>query len=367
MQTLRDYLSTTALFLEGVENLKQDQLVNVYCGLNVSKTDEEPLDQLVFFIMAKRIQEWNLKRYKNPGKLIIYIAGLYEVFNCQNQDECRKLIKINQKKEIQKIKLFQKIINCFQLKAKILSTNDLWQDKDYWTILEGLFDKKIFSRGLLINDTLKFYQDKNQLFNCLRMKQLPRNIVNYPLKFLKKIGNYPAPILYIPAEVTEAYYLQKKFSINTKIGQAQERVYDKYLYNDFSVYRSRQSVCLKSSLIKPRVVTPYINKTSNKNLLRINFNDDLKEIEKKIKLSNDDEYAVTYSEQDGELLNPLLEKNILVIESFRAMKKKMVIADKIYLEGIDLFRAVLERNISIKEIKSVLPPLIYQLIKKLSS
>jgi len=364
--TLRSNLNKSALLLEGVENLSQNSIVNVYYGFNVSKTDQEPLDQIQGFIAAKRIQEWNEQQFGEPGIFIPFIGGLFEVLNCQNADEVAGLIKTNYPKEQKKQKLFQAINELYQIKSKVLITNDLWQDQRYWEILKSLFDRQIFTRGLLINDTLKFYGSKDQLMSVMRVKDLPTNLVNLPLEFVKKIGNFPAPILYTPAEVTEAFYLAEKYDVTTKLGQAQERVYDQYLYGDFSVFRLRQPVSLDSKKLKTNTVTPYIAKSaytssgSVKQDLRIYFNDSLEQIKEKIANSTNENYVFTQDRKYGEVLNPIIEKMIFVIESSRILSKKPITINKCNLkQGSDVVTAVLTKKLKISELRENLPTLLF--------
>lgn len=208
--------------------------------------------------------------------------------------------------------------------------------------------------------------------NTVKVKELPKDLVNLPLDFIKKIGNFPAPILYTPAEVSEAFYLQQKFGINTKLGQAQERVYDKYMYQDFSVYRLKQSVDLTSTKLKPRTVTPYIAKSnfelsgSSKGDLRITFNDTLQTIESKLLELPTEESVFCADAEFGEVLNPIVEKAIFAIESARALKKNPVqIFDQAYSSGQELTDAVLEKKVSIYQLKQQLPQLIADYILQL--
>lgn len=372
--TLRSYINQSALLLEGVENLANTSIVNCYSGFNVTKTEEEPIDQIQAFIAAKRIQEWNLENFGEPGLFIPFIGGLFEVLNCKTVEEVDQVIQLNRPKEIAKSKLYENICEAFSLNAKILTTSDLWQDQSYWEILKSLFDREVFTRGLLMNDTMKFYESKDQLMNAVKVKELPKDLVNLPLEFIKKIGNFPAPILYTPAEVSEAFYLQKKFGINTKLGQAQERVYDKYMYQDFAVYRLKQPVDLTSTKRKPKTVTPYIAKSnfalsgSNKNNLRITFDDSVATIQSKLLGAPTDEAVFCADAEFGEVFNPIVEKTLFAIEAARASKKNPVqIFGNFYNSGEQLVDAILERKISIAQLKTQLPQLIADTILPLGA
>lgn len=370
--TLRSYINQSALLLEGVENLANTSIVNCYSGFNVTKTDEEPIDQIQAFVVAKRIQEWNQENFGEPGLFIPFIGGLFEVLNSATFENVQSLVETNTPKEVSKAKLYQQICDSYELNAKILITADLWQDQVYWEILKGLFDKQLFTRGSLINDTLKFYESKDQLMDTLKVKELPKDLVNLPLEFVKKIGNFPAPILYTPAEVSEAFYLQQKFGINTKLGQAQERVYDKYMYQNFSVYRLKQPADLTSTKLKPKTVTPYIAKFNfalsgiNKSDLRITFSDTYESISEKLAMTPMDESIFCVDPEFGEVLNPIVEKAIFAIESARSIKNKPVqISNTLFQSGQELVEAILEKKVFISELKEQLSQLIVENILQL--
>lgn len=367
----RKYIQQSGLFLESVEKISQELTSNFYCGFNVTKTNKEPIDQLQSFIVAKRIQDCNFINTGNKGIFISFIGGLFEVLNCKDISEVNQLTEINRPKEESKKKLYQKIYDFYGLEGKILTTEDLWKDQKYWDILKNLFDKQVFTRGLLINDTLNFYESKDQLLSGLKVKDLPSSIVNLPLEFVKKIGNYPAPILYTPAEVSEAYYLQEKYGVTTKIGQAQERPYDKYLYSEFSVYRFKQPVGLNSTLNKPETVTPYIDKSNfeisgmTKTDTRIYFDDTIEQISQKVSTCNDNNYIFATDGNFGEVLSPIIEKAVFAIESGIALGNKSIEINGVDLfSGQDLIDNVLENKISIENIKTNLAVLIDKYVTK---
>lgn len=368
---IRNFLEQSGLFLEGVEKIGNGSCVNFYYGFNVTKTDKEPIDQLQAFIAAKRIQEYNTKQFGKSGIFISFIGGLFEILNCKNLKEVDDLIKLNTPKEKSKKLLFKSIYKKYVIKGLVLTTKDLWLDQNYWKILKGLFDQQIFTRGLLINDSLSFYETKEQLFNTIKVKELPKTLVNLPLNFIKKIGNFPASILYTPAEVSEAYYLKEKFSVVAKIGQVQERIYDKYLYKDFSVFRLKQPVSLNSLQEKPKVVTPYIDKDVfelsgiKKQNVRLYFTDTLNVLTNKISQTPAQEYVFITENNFGEVLNPLVEKAILAVESARAMRKTPIILKKNQVNfGKEIIDLILEGKLKLTDLKKLLPNIIYQFLIK---
>jgi len=364
--TLRNYLAQSGLFLEGTESISITSPINSYSGFNVTKTDQEPVDQIQAFIIAKRIQNWNQQQFGNTGMFIPFIAGLFEILNANNLDAVNQIIDINSPKEKIKQKLYSKIIAKFNLNAQIFLTKDLWQDTNYWNILQSVLDQGNFTRGNLINDTLKFYSSKDQLFSTIKLKELPSDLFNLPLDFIKKFGNWPSAILYTPTEVAEALFFLKTKNINCKVGQAQERVYDKYLINQMTTIRLRQPVDLLSKITKTQTVTPYIDKQKDKESLRIYFNDDLKDITSKIDQITPENYCYVTDPIYGEVLNPIVEKAVFAIESALCQGKESVNISNIPCSsGQELINNILCGQIKIESLKLQLPQLIFDYILSL--
>lgn len=361
-QILRDYLAQSGLFLEGTERVDIDRPLNVYAGINVTKTYNEPIDQLQIFIAAKRIQEWNMNEFGESGLFIPFIAGQYEVLNAMTSEEASDIIIRNKNKEEQKKRLFTSLAQQFGINTRILTTTDVWMDQRYWTFLLSLLGSGDFTRGTLIQDTLSFYETKEQLFKALRVKALPPSIVKLPVPFLKQIGNWPAPLLYTPCEVAEALYFQQTAGIQCKIGQAQERVYDKYLVNKLSTFRLRQPVNLLSTAQTPYPVTPYIDKTKEKASSRIFFNDSIEEVQQKIASVPPVSYVFTTDQEFGEVLNPLVEKAIFAVEAARTLGQPILFGTLTVSTGQELIGAVLQNKLSVSTIKQALPDLLTQYV-----
>lgn len=361
-QILRDYLAQSGLFLEGSELVGIDQPLNVYAGINVTKTDNEPIDQLQIFIAAKRIQEWNKNEFGQAGLFIPFIAGQYEVLNALSIETTKDIIVKNKQKEVQKKRLFASLAKQFGINARILTTTDVWKDERYWNILLTLLDNGDFTRGTLIQDTLAFYETKEQLFQTLRVKELPASIIKLPLPFLKQIGNWPAPLLYTPCEVAEALYFQQTTDVQCKIGQAQERIYDKYLINQLSLFRLRQPVNLLSTARNPYPVTPYIDKVKEKASSRIFFDDTVETMQQKIAAISLESSVFTTDKKFGEVLNPLVEKAIFAVETARAQGQSIAFDSLTVSTGQELIGAVLQNKLSVIAIKQALPDLLAQYV-----
>lgn len=334
--TIYDTLRSTALFLEGTDEGQVTQPINCYTGVNVSKTENEPIDQIQFFITAKRIQQWNIQNFGTTGNYIYFIGGLFEILNAQSIDESQQIILVNSQKEQKKKKLYLKLLKRFGINGKILTTKDLWSNELYWNILKDQIDNQTFTRGLLINDTLKFYNSKEQLFNTIKVKELPSELVNLPLEFIKKIGNWPAPLIYTPAEVSEGLILNIIEGVSLKIGQAQERVYDKYLRGKMSTIRLIQSVGLNSNRIKSIPVTPYIDKEKNKEEVRLYFSDSDELVKEKLKKLTVNSYVYSVDDNFGQTLNPIIEKLIYAYETAVCIGKSPKVFGQTMINGQEI-------------------------------
>ena len=93
--TISEKLNKTGLVLEMVDEAMDKAPINAYYGVNVTKTNSEPIDQIQGFIIAKRIQEYNQEMYGDPGTFIVFIGGLFEVLNAKDIAEVERIITIN--------------------------------------------------------------------------------------------------------------------------------------------------------------------------------------------------------------------------------------------------------------------------------
>jgi hypothetical protein len=349
--TIWEELNQTGLFLEGTDEGIVNSPINAYVGVNVSKTENEPIDQILFFTTLKRIQNWNLTNFGEKGESIIFIGGLFEILNATNSQEVNQIIEINIAKEKEKQELYEKIIKKFGLNTKILITTNLWEDEKYWKLLSEQFENNKFTRGQLINDSLNFYNSKEQLFETIKVKELTKYLVNLPLEFIKRYGNWPAPIMYTPAEVTESLFINQYMNINMKVGQAQERVYDKYLINTLSTIRLKQSLALNSTRLKSIPVTPYIDKVKQKEEIRIFFNDTPAIVSEKVRSVNYDNNVYSIDENFGQTLNPIIGIIVYAFESGICQgENEIYLFEKSFKTGQEFISYLQKNEVSTSEI-----------------
>lgn len=355
---LRDALASTAIFMEGTEEFSSSLPVNTYYGYNVTKSNREPIDQIHGFIAAACIEERN-RQFGKTGTFYPFVAGVFEVLNTTNEEQIRKIIEVNTEKERKKKSLFERIGTHLNIPIKVLLTNDLWGDEDYWThfleVIETFGSQ--FSERSLRKDTLIWYRGREDELNQVnKLRNIAPGLMTIPEKLMRKIGDWPAAILYTPIEVTEALYLNRKKAVSCKIGHMDETVYDKYILPFMDIIHLRQPTDLQSSRLKPIGVTPYIDKDSRPQKLRIYFDDTPQSIRDRISNTKLEEYIFSWSERTGEVLNPLLDKCVLAIEVARLTGKTPVKIGTASLErGSDLISLVYNEDIKMRTIVEEFP------------
>ncbi|MBI1293673.1 hypothetical protein GC175_01795 [bacterium] len=360
---IRQALNMSGLFIEGTEVFTQAHVVQSYYGFNVTKTEREPIDQVHGLLAAKRIQKANIHRFGEPGVFIAFIAGVFEILNAQTPKHLNRILKKNTAKDQAKYRLFQSLMNAYDINSDILLTPDLWQNAEYWEIFAGLFESGRYTEDQLIDDTMKWYSSAEQLNSLCKVRDLPESVVKIPSSLLNLIGHWPAAIIYTPAEVAEAIYLAEVKGVNCKIGHVDERVYDKYIMELMDTVHLRQPVDLRSRYLDPITVTPYIEKHKKNKELRIYFDDTPGEIEERIEDIGAEDYIFTLDPTRGEVLNPFVEKVLYAIEAAYAMNVAPVNVDGTLLEsGMDLIRALQNKDIEIQYLKQALPELVYKYI-----
>lgn len=360
---IRDVLSSTAIFIEGTEQFSSSFPINSYYGYNVTKSAREPIDQIHGFIAAACIEKRN-SQFGSTGTFFPFIAGIFEILNTVGQEQPKKIIEVNAEKERSKKVLFERIGACFNLPVKVLLTDDLWGDEDYWNYFLEVIETSgsQFSEKSLRNDTLIWYRSReNELDQVNKLRDISPGLMRIPEKLMKKIGDWPAAILYTPIEVTEAIYMNRKKGVSCKIGHMDETVYDKYILPFMDIVHLRQPTDLASTRIKPVGVTPYIDKDSRPKKLRIFFDDTVESIRERISRLDFDNYIFTWSARTGEVLHPLLDKLVLAIEAARLMGKAPITIGAIQVStGEDLIKSVYNNRVNIQLIVEIFPDLVFE-------
>ena len=230
---------------------------NTYYGLNVSSNiGLEPIDQLDGFLVASYIQKSDPQKYFYP-----YIAGVYNVLNARSPDEALKVAAKKQQAERQKKKLLCNLMSNLGISGQVLTTCDMWDDEDYWKIVD-----RLFSGGI---------------YDALPQEQRARGTItlaSFPCQLLGRMkyvtGKIPKFIesgsLYVPVEVAEAIWLREKYGVGWKIGPFSEEIYDNFIIREgIGIVRLRQPKALENGIEKE--VMPYIGKSTQP--LRITFSD----------------------------------------------------------------------------------------------
>lgn len=360
---IRDALRDSELFIEGTEFFTRGNVVNTYYGFNVTKTDREPIDQVHAFLSAKRIQEHNLKHYGQTGQFFPFVAGVFEVLNAKDERGIQRILKINVVKDARKKQIFEKLMREYGINGKVYLTQDLWKASRYWAIFKTLFESGQFTKGQLIRDTMKFYDTEEQLMSVSKVSDIPSEIITLPADLLNLIGDWPAAIIYTPAEVAEAIFFSQEEHVNLKIGHVEERVYDKYLMSIMDVVHLRQPVDMLSRRGNPMKVTPYIAKHRRKKKIRIFFDDTVDSIRGRIANVEIEDYIYAIDATLGEVLNPFVEKVVFAVEAARCLRATPLKVGGVRLStGRDVVASLHRGDVTVKQLASQMPDLVSKFV-----
>jgi hypothetical protein len=346
-------LAPSGLLGEVVETTRP--LTGTYYGYNVTKTDREPIDQVHGFLAASRIS----RAADNEVPFFPFVAGLFEVVNATSMQSRDELIVRNRALEARKIHIFQQLTSAFSLKGSAVATADMWNDEDYWrAVAELLRDKTRFSRKALLHDTLRWYADEDAISEALSFAHALRGFP-VPNSILDRVGTWPAPLLYTPLEVAEAVFLHSTKSVTCKVGHMEERVYDRYIIEWMDLIHLRQPADLKSTLRRPRGVTPYIDKERRDRKIRLYFEDSADDIAERLAAVTEFEYLRTVSDVVGELLHPVVDKAVLAVEAgIAAGRASVSVRGETVTSGMDLISRVECGRLSIPQLCDDVPELV---------
>ncbi len=360
---LEDVLGLTDLYLESIEQRTTTAAaINAYYGFNVSATEKEPIDQVSAFIAAKRIQEYNYSNFRERGRFIPFVAGVFEVLH-QPRDAVEDCLRVNDEKDKIKSQLFKRICEVYDLDAQVVSARDIWLEPAYWHHFQRLFSDGLFNYELLLKDALNFVT-RSAIDNAALVKDLNGKAFNLPEDVAKASGNWPASLIYAPIEISEAAYFSSR-GVNLKIGPARERTYDRYVQSFMDILHLRQSVDMNSDMFLPRTVSPYREQKSRADRVpevRIFFGDSLEDVRKKVSLVSGNHYVYTMDDVAGVVMNPLVEKAIYAVESARSMGLKAPsVGGKMFYNGVDVSEFAKSRR-GFDILKDALPELLYQYV-----
>src|SRR5260370_38346311 len=95
----------------------------------------------------------------------------------------------------------------------------------------------------------------------------------------------------------------------------EERVYDKYILEHADIVHLRQPADFKMSRLKPRGVTPYIDKDRRDRKVRVFFGDTAASLRIRLSEYPPEPYVDTISETLGPIYNPYVDKGVLADEN----------------------------------------------------
>lgn len=328
-------------------------VLNSYYGFNVTKSSQEPIDQIHGFLAARRVQE------SAGGTFYAFVAGLFEVVNCISVTERDLLAKRNAELESRKRAIFERLAQRLGVNTVVLTTEEMWNDVRYWEIFEELIsDRSTFSRGNLLRDTLRWYSSEEAANATLPFIEA---LDGFPLtaKTRRLVGSWPAALLYTPLEVAEARYLHDVCAVNVKIGHMEEQTYDRYIAPFMSIVHLRQPSCLRSSRLKPRTVTPYIDKARRDPKIRVFFAEGADEIRAKLaEHLTSDNHLYAIASGAGEILHPVVDKLVFAAECVRATGTALMVKDVQLHGGLDVINKVARGDLRIDALTAELPEIL---------
>lgn len=353
MTFLSEVFNLSELYVASQESFLYRDTINPYYGFNVSRTDEEPIEQIQAFIAASRLRELT-----GGGFFVPFIAGSFEALNATSVEDVYETLERQEKKELSKRDLFKRIMDAYGLKGPMngaLITQDLWTDPYYWACVGKLFETGMFTYEGLVANTLQFLQPE-ELEASLKVRDFPRDVLAIDDSILAQVGDWPATIMYTPAEVAEALYLQKKYGVNLKIGPVKERPYDEHISGFMNVLHLRQPTDFLCTEEKPKVVTPYIAKDEE---IRISFSDTPESIRRKIAGISTADFVFIHDQKCGSVMNPFVDKAVLAVESAHAMYNVVYLGERLFVGGTHVTAYALNGGLeAVQELKEGLPDLI---------
>lgn len=362
---LQSIINKTGIYADSVETpVSAQRVINSYYGFNVTKIEREPLDQIHAFLVARRIQDHNIQMYGDRGQFFPFIAGAFEALHQKNLPKVHESLERNGKKDQYKKGLFERIMTRLGIQGQVFLTQDFWLQQEYWACFQSLFESEMFSKEALIEDVLRtVYKDLKRedalpmIAGKIKLRDLPRELILVNHELLEQIGDWPADILYTPAEVAESSFLRRTRGVNLKIGPSKERTYDKYIAQFMDILHLKQPTSLSSRRLSPVTVTPYIAKKGNH--IRLFFEDSLEDIEAKVHPLVPEQYAFTIDDLCGAVLNPFVEKMVFVVEAADAMgKTPLIIGGVEMFSGIDVINYITNGG-DVNVLKKVLPELCF--------
>jgi hypothetical protein len=359
----RAALAASGLLVEGSARSGAEPPGNSYYGFNVTKSDREPVEQIHGFIAARRLSDVAPEHVDAPS-FFPFVAGLFEVLNTRSPEELATVVEEKTRREQYKERLFQRALGLFGIGGRVVLTREMWGSSHFWDVVSELIESGRYSRKSLTADTMRWFRSETELAEYQTFGAVAEAVegIEVPRSALKRIADWPAPILYTPLEVAEARYMAEILDVRIKLGHMEEKVYDKYIAEFMDVFHLRQPVDLASTRTKPKTVTPYIAKVRRgKPELRLYYEDALDDIVERVEPLEFEDYVFAISSKAGEVLHPLLDKLVLAVESARAMGEPPVSLGGGSIEhGSDLIDLALRGELAVEELKSAMPQIAYR-------
>jgi hypothetical protein len=324
-------------------------------GFNTAGVSEEPLDQLGSMVMAGKLQEEDQELHGESAAFLPFVAAGFGAFNQENYDEALQYLRDSIEEAREKANFLKSMGDGLDIRVnRALTTEQVFSDQKFWNIFaetveehymsfvslkrdaETIMSEDFISGKVTADKALKAVEDHYSV-------QVP-DIGEVAEGFREETGiKMRGPHLYIPAEIAVSRYLEEEFDVNHKLGPATEKIYDKKIADFHDTTRMKQPVKTHSQQGSPATVIPYIAWDTEAN--RIFASDSAEKIRQKFEDAPLD-YLVAekhpHNGNEGEVLNPVLEKGLYAIEALRMTGEAASLDDTRIASGDELLGYVTE-------------------------
>jgi hypothetical protein len=325
-------------------------------GFNTAGAPVEPLDQLGSMVVAGQLQELDREVYGSTEGFVPFIAAGFGAFNQESHEEAAEYLHESVKEGEEKAEFLESLGEGLGVDIdQALTTEDVFSDQRFWDIFsdtvqedyQSFVSLKRDAETIMSEDYISGKVGATEGLEAMEQHydvDVPQEAVEAVAEFQVETGEQMrGPHMYIPAEIAVSKYLEEEHGVNHKLGPATEKIYDKKIAGFHDTTRMKQPVKTHSQQGSPATANPYIawDPTAN----RIFANDTREEVEEKMQQAPA-RYIATekhpHNGNEGEVLNPILEKGLYVVEGLRMTDNAVQVNGREIGSGDELLEYVTE-------------------------
>ena len=317
-------------------------------GFNTAGAPVEPLDQLGSMVVAGQMQEHDQQMHGENEAFVPFIAAGFGALNQESYDEALEYLEESAEEAEEKAEFLETVGEGLGVEIDgAVTTEEVFSDQRFWDIFseevqeqypaftslkrdaETIMSEDYISGKVSASEGLEAIEDHYGV-------DVPQDAVEAAVQFELETGDQMrGPHMYIPAEIAVSRYLEEEMGVNHKLGPATEKIYDKKIAGFHDTTRTKQPVKTHSQEGSPATANPYISWDPTAN--RLFAGDSREEMEEKTGKAPT-RYIATekhpHNGNEGEVLNPVLEKGLYAVEGLR-MTGEAVEVDGTRLESGD--------------------------------